>query len=216
MDPFERSTVDRLLSTTRAVRRRLDLERSVDEADLRDCIRLATYAPNASNAQRWRWLVVRDPARKRGVARHYRAGLREPMLALLAERRAQGDAAGVRHSEAILRLADDLARVPALVIPCFQGEVVAGQRYVDTATLFASILPAVWSFQLALHSRGLASTLTTAHLVEADAVAQLLGIPEGWLQACLIPVAHLAGPTLRPAKRRPVEEIIAWDEWPEA
>ena len=160
--------------------------------------------------------MVRDPARKRGGARHYRAGLREPMLALLAERRAQGDEAGVRHSEAILRLADDLARVPALVIPCFQGEVVAGQRYVDTATLFASILPAVWSFQLALHSRGLASTLTTAHLVEADAVAQLLGIPEGWLQACLIPVAHLAGPTLRPAKRRPVEEIIAWDEWPEA
>ena len=214
MEPFERSTVDRLLSTTRAVRHRLDLERPVEEADLRDCIRLATYAPNASNAQRWRWLVVRDPVRKRDIARHYGAGLREPMLALLAERRAQGDAAGVRHSEAILQLADNLAHVPALVIPCFQGEVAAEQRYVDIATLFASILPAVWSFQLALHSRGLASTFTTAHLVEADAVAQRLGIPEGWLQACLIPVAHLEGPTLQPPKRRPVEEIIAWEEWP--
>ena len=210
MDPFERSTVDRLLSTTRAVRRRLDLERSVDEADLRDCIRLATYAPNASNAQRWRWLVVRDPARKRDVARHYQAGLREPMLALLAERRAQGDEAGVRHSETILRLADDLARVPALVIPCFQGEVVNGQRYVATATLFASLLPAVWSFQLALRSRGLGSTLTTIHLFFEKEVAELLKMPEDVMQVALLPVAYTKGTDFKIAKRQPPEEITSF------
>lgn len=215
MDRFDRATVDRLLSTTRSVRRRLDLERGVDEADLHDCIRLAAFAPNASNAQRWRWLVVREPERRRAIARHYRAGIWKPMQALLAKRRAEGDAAGVRHSEAVLQLAEQLERVPVLVIPCFQGEVGPESRYVDTATLFASILPAVWNFQLALHSRSLGSTFTTAHLVEQDAVAHLLGIPEGWLQACLIPVAHLRGEALRAPARRPVEEIIAWEAWSE-
>jgi len=213
MQALHRPSVDRLLSTTRSVRRRLDLQRPVDEAELRDCIRLACYAPNASNAQRWRWLVLREPERKRAVAEHYRAGILAPMQALLAERRARGDAAGVRHSEATLQLAEQLERVPALVIPCFQGEINPESRYVDTATLFASILPAVWNFQLALHSRGLASTFTTAHLVEQVAVARLLGIPEGWLQACLIPVAYLRGDPLEAPQRRPVEEVIAWETW---
>jgi len=216
MQPFDRPNVDRLLSTTRSVRRRLDLERPVEEADLVDYIRLATYAPNASNAQRWRWLVVRDPERKQAIAQHYRAGIYEAMQALLERRRAEGDAAGVRHSEAVLQLAERLEDVPVLMIPCFQGEIAPESRYVDTVTLFASILPAVWSFQLALHSRGLASTFTTAHLVEKDAVARLLGIPDGWLQACLIPVAHLRGEALRAPERRPVEEVISWEAWPQA
>jgi len=215
MEPFDRPTVDRLLSTTRSVRRRLDLKQPVDEATLRDCIRLAAYAPNASNAQRWRWLVVRDPERKQAIASHYRSGIQAPMQALLSQRRAAGDAEGVRHSEAVLQLAESLEEVPVLVIPCFQGEIQPESRFVDTATLFASILPAVWNFQLALHSRGLASTFTTAHLVEKEAVADLLGIPQGWLQACLIPVARLRGETLRAPKRRPVEDIIAWETWPQ-
>ena len=138
MQPFDRPNVDRLLSTTRSVRRRLDLERPVEEADLVDCIRLATYAPNASNAQRWRWLVVRDPERKQAIAQHYRAGIYEAMQALLERRRAEGDAAGVRHSEAVLQLAERLEDVPVLMIPCFQGEIAPESRYVDTVTLFAS------------------------------------------------------------------------------
>ena len=213
MTPFDTDTTDRLLSTTRSVRRRLDFTRSVDTDLLRDCVRLAAYAPNASNAQDWRWVIVTDPEPRATIADHYRAGIVPPMQELLDRRRAEGDTAGVRHSEAVLHLAERFHEVPALVIPCIRGALQSDTGLAWTASLFGSILPAVWSFQLALHSRGLASTFTTAHLLSADEVATLLGIPDGYLQTCLIPVAYLLGDDLKPPARRNPDEIIAWNSW---
>ena len=123
MTPFDIGTTDRLLSTTRSVRRRLDFDRPVDPDLLRDCVRLASYAPNASNAQDWRWVVVTDPEPKAAIAEHYRAGIVPPMQELLDQRRADGDDAGVRRSEAVLYLAERFHEVPALVIPCIRGQL---------------------------------------------------------------------------------------------
>lgn len=213
MTPFDTGTTDRLLSTTRSVRRRLDFDRAVDPDVLRDCVRLAAYAPNASNAQDWRWLIVTDPELRAAIANHYRAGIVPPMQKLLDQRRADGNAAGVRHSEAVLYLAERFHEVPAFVIPCIRGQLDPDLDLAWTASLFGSILPAVWSFQLALHSRGLASTFTTAHLLAAGEVAALLDIPDDYLQTCLIPVAHLLGGDLKPPTRRDPDDIIAWNRW---
>ena len=213
MTPFDTDTTDRLLSTTRSVRRRLDFDRLVDPEVLQDCVRLAAYAPNASNAQDWRWLIVTDPEPRAAIAQLYREGIVPPMQDLLDRRRADGDAAGVRHSEAVLYLAERFHEVPALVIPCIRGQLDPELDLAWTASLFGSILPAVWSFQLALHSRGLASTFTTAHLLAAEEVAEMLGIPNGYLQTCLIPVAYLRGDDLKPPARNNPNEIIAWNTW---
>ncbi|WP_419924586.1 nitroreductase family protein [Candidatus Poriferisocius sp.] len=213
MTPFDTEITDRLLSTTRSVRRRLDFDRAVDPEILQECLGLASYAPNASNAQDWRWVIVTDPESRAAIADHYRAGIVPPMEELLERRQADGDAAGVRHSEAVLYLAERFHEVPALVIPCIQGQLDPDLELAWTTSLFGSILPAVWSFQLALHSRGLASTFTTAHLLAADEVAALLDIPDDYLQTCLIPVAYLLGDDLKPPARRDLDEIIAWNRW---
>lgn len=213
MTPFDTENTDRLLSTTRSVRRRLDFDRAVEPDVLRECVRLAAYAPNASNAQDWRWVIVTDPDLRATIADHYRAGIFPPMEENLERRKAAGDTAGVRHSEAVLYLAERFHEVPALVIPCIRGQLDPDLDFAWTASLFGSILPAVWSFQLALHSRGLASTFTTAHLLAAGEVAELLAIPDDYLQMCLIPVAYLLGDDLNPPARKDPDEIIAWNSW---
>jgi nitroreductase len=229
VSPFADLTdIDRLLSTTKAVRRRLDLERPVPRDVITECIRLACYAPNASNAQDWHWVVVDDPDQRRLVGEQYRKLLEPPVSQMLASKREMGDVAGARISESILYLAARMAEVPVLVIPCF--DVTAAEaRYQQlipdpdlaraavsgthrmTPGMYASILPAVWSFQLALRSRGLGSVLTTAHQSEEAAMAKILGIPLSWAQLALIPVAYTTGRDFTPSPRKPVEDVIVWN-----
>jgi nitroreductase len=220
--------IDRLLSTTKAVRRRLDLERPVSRQVITDCIRLACFAPNASNAQDWRWVVVDEPDQRRRVGEHYRKLLEPPVSQMLASKRQVGDAAGARISESILYLAERMADVPVIVIPCF--DVIAAEaRYRQlipdpdlaqaavsgthrmTPGMYASILPAVWSFQLALRSRGLGSVLTTAHQGDEAGMAEILGIPPSWAQTALIPVAYTSGGEFTPSPRKPVDDVIVWN-----
>jgi len=232
--------IDRLLSTTRAVRRRLDLDRPVPREVLRQCIHLACFAPNASNGQDWRWIVVDDPDRRRAVADVYRRLVGPPVRQAKAAKAAAGDRAGARISGTILELADHLEQVPVLVVPCFDvgaaarryqmlladpdpdpdlgGDAPAGgptagraDRAAMTSSMYTSIYPAVWSFQLALASRGLGSVLTTAHQGDQGAVAEVLGIPADWDQTCLIPVAYLTGGDLARPARRPVDEVLFWN-----
>jgi nitroreductase len=221
---FDRDTVDRLLTTTKAVRRRLDLERPVPRELVTECIRIGCYAPNASNAQEWWWVVVDDAHQKARVAEVYREVLVPRVTQMLAVKEAAGDEPGARISRSILYLADHLHEVPALVIPCYDV-AAALTRYqmlipdpgplglsthMDSG-MFASILPAVWSFQLALHSRGLGSALTTAHQLRQADVAAILGLPLDWFQVALIPVAYTTGGDFRPSPRKPVEDVIVWN-----
>ena len=197
-------TVDHLLSTTRAVRKRLDLDRPVPPEVIEECLRLAIQAPTGSNRQGWHWVVVTDADKRAALADMYRDGAGGYL-----DRARAGSGGLSRTGDSALWLTERLEQVPVHVIPCI-ADYTKGHAH---AGVWASIYPAVWSFQLALRSRGLGSVLTTFHLTRADDAAALLGIPDGVLQAGLLPVAYYTGDDFKPANRRPVEQVTSWNEW---
>jgi nitroreductase len=203
------ATVERLLTTTRAVRRGLDLERPVALATVRECIGLAQHAPAAENLPLARWLVVRDPGTRARLAAIYARGI--PGIRARAEASADDEARRLYASAEWL--AEHLARVPVLVVPCLVVRPPAAFSSITCSTLYGSILPAVWSFQLALRSRGLGSVFTTLHLSFEDDARALLGIPPEALQVALVPIAHVKNPTPRAATRPAVEDVAYLDAW---
>lgn len=202
-------TVDHLLTTTRSVRKRLDLERPVEREVILECLRLATQAPTGSNMQGWRFLVVTDPELKAELGRLYRAGGEEY---LRAGREAAGDDPRQRRViDSAWHLLEVIDQVPAMLIPCHRGRPPEG---IAAAGYYGSILPAVWSFMLALRSRGLGSAWTTFHLAYEREAADLLDIPyDDVAQTALLPIAYTVGTEFKPAQRRPVEEITYGDRW---
>jgi len=208
---FDLSETDRLLTTTRAVRKRLDLTRPVDRQVVLECLQLATQAPTGGNRQPWRWLVIDDPDTKAALADLYRRSFGPYMDA----QREAVRAAGGDPENAIIgssqHLADHLHEVPTFVIPCLLGRV-EGMSPADLAGWYGSILPAVWSFMLALRSRGLGSAYTTLHLAYEREAAELLGIPDTVTQVALLPVAHVDG-DFKPADRKPVEHVTYVNGW---
>ena len=225
MTALDIETVDRLLSTTRTVRKRLDPSRSVEPKVILECLRLAIQAPTGSNLQGWRWMIVTDAAKRAAVADIYRRAI-TPYLdmgrAVLDENNKQM----VRVIDSTAYLVETLGDIPVHVIPCAlnspdaAGRLLQGMGYevdpwcnVGASGFYGSIYPAVWSLMLALRSRGLGSALTTMHLALEHEVAELLEIPETVTQVGLLPVAYFTGEDFKPAKRRPVEEITYWDTW---
>jgi nitroreductase len=199
------ATVDKLLTTTRAVRRRLDLTRPVELDVVMECLRLAIQAPTGSNQQTWRWVVVTDPEVRVALADLYRnLPPDRPTTRLGSVPPPEHQQARVMDSSGYLM--EHLHEVPVLVVPC--AEDVGG-----AVGWPPSIYPAVWSFMLALRSRGLGSVLTTVHLYREAEAAALLGVPEGFVQTCLLPVAYYTGDDFKPAERRPVEELTFLDRW---
>lgn len=207
---FDQHQTDSLLSTTRAVRKRLDLARPVERGVLLECLQLATQAPTGSNRQGWRWLVVTDAAKRRGLADLYRRGGEDYLRGAL--KGAESGTQDMRVFESANYLLDHLHEVPVHVIPCIEG-APARESLAYEAGFWGSICPAIWSFQLALRSRGLGSVWTTLHLVFAEEAAKLLEIPSGYTQAALIPVAYTVGTDFKAAQRPPVSEITYWDGW---
>lgn len=203
MTTLNLETVDHLLSTTRAVRKRLDFDRPVPRAVITDCLRLAVQAPTGGNRQGWRWIVVTDDGKRARLADLYREGAGDYFTSM-GEPDLSTQQGRVRDSARYL--AERLQDAPVHVIPCIEGRE-------PSAAAFASIYPAVWSFQLALRSRGLGSCLTTLHLGRERETAEVLGIPDGVLQAGLLPIAYFTGDDFQPAARPPVEEITYWEAW---
>lgn len=214
MTAFNLAETDRLLSTTRAVRKRLDFDRPVEREVIMDCIRLSQQAPTGSNRQGWRWVMVTDQAKRNTLAGLYRKGAGTYLTDNGEKAKAAGEAQTARVYDSAQYLADNLEKAPVLVIPCIRADHLPENppRRV-WAGLMGSIMPAVWSFQLALRSRGLGSCLTTLHLENADKAADLLGLPEGLMQTGLLPVAYTKGTDFKPAKRPPAEDIVHWDNW---
>jgi nitroreductase len=206
----EPGTIDWLLSTTRTVRRRLDLTRPVDRAVVRECLDLALQAPTGGDIQGWRWVVVTDPEVRSRIRDIYLDSLSE---ASGGRRPAQVVDSGDRMLDGAWHLATHLDKVPVLVVACIRGRLAPDSPPARAGALYGSIYPAVWSLQLALRSRGLASAMTTVHLERHAAMAELLGIPDDVTQAALIPIAHLLGADLRPAHRRPVRDVAYLDRW---
>lgn len=214
MAVFDLETTDALLSTTRAVRKRLDLEREVPPEIIRECLELTLQAPTGSNRQGWRWIVVTDAAKRAALADLYRQGAGN----YLTDGEAQSEAAGKSQDARVFGsaqfLAERLQDVPVHVIPCIRVDHLPENPPRRTwAGLMGSIMPAVWSFQLALRARGLGSVLTTLHLGKEEEAAELLGIPDGIMQVGLLPVAWTKGTDFKPAKRPPLDTILHWDSW---
>lgn len=205
------ATVDRLLSTTRAVRKRLDLTRPVPDRVIEDALRLAVQAPSAADEQNWRWVVVTDPEVRQAIADVHRAG-NEPFLRSALDGLAPGSER--RRLESALYLVEHLHEVPALVLayvltPDLPG---LGDRALPPGLLYGSIWPAAWSFQLALRARGLGTT--PVYVTDQAAVGEIVAAPANAELTTLLPVAYYTGDTFEPARRRPLDEVVHWNIWP--
>ena len=208
---MDTSAVDEVLTTTRAVRKRLDLTRPVEREVILECVRLAMQAPTASNAQDWRWVVITDSEKRAAIAEIYRSVGAEYLAHAAAN---TTDPQTQRVYQSALGLTETLAKVPVHVIPCLEGRFDGADQLI-AASAWASIIPAGWSFLLALRSRGLGSVWTTMHLAKEQEVAEVLGIPSTVTQAALFPVAYTIGTDFRPASRPPAETITFWNTWGE-
>jgi nitroreductase len=203
------ASVDELLTTTRSVRKRLDLTRPVSRQVILECIQLAMQAPTASNAQDWRWLVITDADKRAAIADVYRSIGAEYLAGAAKD---ASDPQTQRVYASAFSLTDTLGQVPVHVIPCLENRI-DNSNMLTAASAWASIIPAGWSFLLALRSRGLGSVWTTMHLAKEREIAELLGIPSTVTQAALFPVAYTIGTDFRPASRPPAETVTFWDGW---
>ena len=208
-----------LLTTTRSVRKRLDLERPVEREVVEDCLRIAFQAPNGSNQQMWGWVVVDDPQTRSAMADIYRAAM-DDHIKMMDEHRAKGtggtyavQARQQQIGESVYHLRQHLHEVPVLLVPTVEGRLDKAGIF-DQASRWGSILPAVWNFMLALRMHGLGSAWTTIHLHREAEMAELLGIPHRTVtQAGLFPVAYTVGTDFRAANRDESNATIRWNRW---
>ncbi len=210
---FDTKVTDELLATTRAVRKRLDFARDVPRNVINECLELAVQAPTGGNTQTWRWVIVDDAEVREQLTALYQRGAGDYLARSAAAAEAEGNKQNQRVFESAQYLADNLAKVPVHVIPCLEGRPPENTPPAMYSGLYGSIYPAIWSFQLALRSRGLGSALTTLHLAFEREAADILQLPDHVLQVALLPVAYTLGTDFKRAKRPPVAEITHWNRW---
>tara|TARA_B100000530_G_scaffold145432_1_gene90996 strand:- start:968 stop:2137 length:1170 start_codon:yes stop_codon:yes gene_type:complete len=204
---FDLNQTDRLLTTTRAVRKRLDLEREVSDDVIFTCIDLAEQAPTGGNDASRRWLVIRDQDLKNQLGELY-----AEVGTLFVNARGRLDGTGHPKEQVVSSsayLVENFAKVPVLVMCAIWGIHDNSGR----PGLFDSAIPSAWSFNLALRSRGLGTAYATMLNDKTDEVSELLGIPEGVTTLVCFPVAHTIGHDFSPAPRRPAAQITYFDQW---
>ena len=210
------AAADHLLTTTRSVRKRLDPSRPVDTAVIERCIEIALQAPTGSNAQGWSFVVVTEAAKRKGLADLYKRAF--GLYAGNPEMRATYGTDDLRAQQmprvldSATWLAEHLHEVPVHVLPCIEGRVENAGPLAQ-ASVYGSILPAAWSFMLALRPRGLGTAWTTLHLMFEQEAAAILGLPASVTQAALLPVAYVKGADFKPAKRLPARQLTHWNTW---
>jgi nitroreductase len=210
-------SADEVLTSTRSVRKRLDFDRPVERSVVEESLEIALQAPTGSNRQGWHWVFVTDPDKKQALADIYKANFE---LYANAPRQSfgEGDIREERMDlvrESATYLTENFHRAPILMIPCIEGRLDNLPAFV-TASAWGSLLPAVWSFMLALRERGLGSAWTTIHLMRdgEKQAAELLGIPYDTVtQGGLFPIAYTLGTDFKPAKRLPAADVSHWDSW---
>lgn len=216
--PLLNLTLDQLLTTTRSVRKRLDLTRPVEPEVIRECLEIALQAPSGSNIQGWHFMVVTDAEKRKALADLYRRGVERYMSSPNAAERLFADQPARAETQQRVRsssayLTEHMHEVPVHLIPCISGRP-EGLSSARQAAVWGSILPATWSFMLAARARGLGTAWTTLHLGYEQEAAAILGIPyEKVTQAALIPVAYTIGSEFKLAPREPLDSVLHWNEW---
>jgi nitroreductase len=209
-------SADEVLSTTRAVRKRLDLTRPVPRRLIEECVDLATQAPTGRNRQRWHFLVVTDKTQRAAVADIYRRAVHVAQGTPLTEndlRRMNAHGSWPRIADGLQYLYDHIHQVPAIVIPAVEGRTDRA-TVTEQAGTWGSILPAVWSFMLAARDRGLGTVWTTAQAPLEHELTAVLGVPhDDIMLAALIPLAFTIGTDFRPAKRISRDQVLHWNKW---
>ena len=206
---------DTLLTTTRSIRKRLDLTRPVPPELIEECLEVAVQSPSATNTQKWRFVVIRDAEKRAGIARLYKQAFESYWeQADDATYGTTGPASteAQRMIDSAVYLVDHLHEVPVHVLFCIEDQVRDVPLF-DQATAYGSILPAAWSFMLAARARGLGCCWTTVHLKHADEAAKLLNIPDNVTQGVLLPVAYYTGTDFKAARRIPAAQLTHWDTW---
>ena len=216
-------TNDELLSTTRAVRKRLDFDRPVGMEVIRECLELAVQAPTGSNAQGWQFVFVTDADKRRRIGEYYRqayAIYRDMPVAIHKLHQGSGDAqltaSQARSAASADYLADNMGQAPVLMIPRIAGRTdnpEGAMAFAQTAVL-GSVIPAAWNFMLAARARGLGTAWTTLHLMHEREIAELLGIPYAdFMQVALMPIAYTKGTSFKPAYRPPIDSVMHVNAW---
>ncbi len=215
---MDTASIDKVLTTTRSVRKRLDLSRSVEPEIIQECLEIAIQAPTGSNSQGWHFVVVTDEEKRAKIGELYGKSffIYASSTQEQPERQGEGEADNAQQMQRVVSsavyLAQNMGKVPVLVIPCINGRV-ENADVMSQAGLYGSILPAAWSFMLALRARGLGASWTTLHLRYEQEIGELLGIPAHVTQTALLPVAYYTGEDFKPAKRLPSTELTSWNEW---
>jgi nitroreductase len=211
---------DQLLTTTRAVRKRLDTSRPVPAALLRECVAAALQAPSGSNQLTMQFVVVTDGAKRAAIGEIYRQcyemykGMDGVYVGSIVKETDEENAQQHRVQTSADFLGDHMGDAPVLVIACTASGRLDGMPAMMSASMLGNILPATWSFMLAARARGLGTSWTTLHLMMEQQVADVVGIPfQEVQQVCLTPVAFTKGTDFRPAMRPDPDSVIHWDAW---
>ena len=212
-------SVDEVLSTTRAVRKRLDFDRPVETEVINECIEAAIQSPTGSNSQAWQWLVVTDADKRAAIADLYKQGWAQYMnMEGNVETAYAGDDASRVAQQARVQssaeyLAENFEKVPVMLIPCLPGRL-DGMPAIVSASMLGSILPGAWSFMLAARERGLGTAWTTIHLMFEEQAAEILEVPYAEVQQCaLITAGYSLGTDFKPATRPPLDTVVRWNSW---
>lgn len=216
-------SADELLSTTRAVRKRLDFDRPVAKETIQECVEMAVQAPSGSNSQGWQFMFVTDEDKRARLGELYSQTFdiyRTMPQAIHHLHKDSGDdsltESQTRSTNSAEYLAQNIGRAPVLMIPCIEGrtdaEGVTGSM--SHASILGSIIPATWNFMLAARARGIGTAWTTLHLMHEKEIAELLGIPyEQYMQVAMIPIAYTKGTNFKRAYRPNVESVMHFNNW---
>lgn len=211
-------SVDNVLNTTRAVRKRLDFSRPVEDDVIRECVATAMQAPSGSNLMTMQFVVVKDAEKRQAIGEVYKQCWAiyssMPMFAGAIKKESESEQAQQdRVVDSATYLSEHMAQAPALVLGCTAGRV-DGTPAMMSASAMGNILPGMWSFMLAARARGLGTAWTTISLMMEKEVAEIVGIPFDEIQqACLTPLAYTVGTDFKRAMRSDPDTIIHWDNW---
>ena len=204
MDVFE------AMSTARAIRRYTS--DPISDEVLRRCLEAATWSPSGGNRQAWRFVVLRSPEVRAVLGQTYRTAWAVAKFdyGLTGEEAPDDPSPRARMGRTMQHFVDHMEDTPVFVLFCLKGR---GRR--PHLAEGGSIYPAMQNFALAARAQGVGTVVTTFFLDAEAELRDLIGIPDEWLLAGLLPLGYPVG-RHGPVRRRPVEEVTYVDTWGQA